>query len=167
MTTGARRCIGSFRRRGRVTVPHVRRSVAFFHDGNFDGLIECLPTCVSADRPARYEPVLAGDHLLAKLMGPRTMTASTAAFAPRWRRPHRLEPGTIGRRRLARKDPMVSAAPLRALLLEDIHPDAAALLRAAGYDVEQLTRALEGDELKQRLQGIDAAGHPFQDDRHR
>lgn len=62
-----------------VTGPAVRRSVAFFHDGNFDGLIECLPTCVSADRPARYEPVLAGDHLMAKLMGPRTMTASTAA----------------------------------------------------------------------------------------
>ncbi|MCW2545814.1 MAG: putative Oxidoreductase, 2OG-Fe(II) oxygenase family [Mycobacterium sp.] len=58
--------------------PNVRRSVAFFHEGNFDGLIECLPTCVSADRPARYEPVLAGEHLLAKLMGPRTLTASTA-----------------------------------------------------------------------------------------
>lgn len=59
--------------------PSLRRSVAFFHEGNFDGLIECLPTCVSADRPARYEPVLAGEHLLAKLMGPRTLSASTAA----------------------------------------------------------------------------------------
>jgi isopenicillin N synthase-like dioxygenase len=58
--------------------PNLRRSVAFFHEGNFDGLIECLPTCVSADRPARYEPVLAGEHLLAKLMGPRTLTASSA-----------------------------------------------------------------------------------------
>ena len=38
---------------------------------------------------------------------------------------------------------MVSAAPPRALLLEDIHPDGAALLRSAGYDVEQLTRALD------------------------
>ena len=53
---------------------------------------------------------------------------------------------------------MVSAAPLRALLLEDIHPDAAALLRASGYDVEQLTRALEGDELIARLDGIGLLG---------
>jgi isopenicillin N synthase-like dioxygenase len=61
-----------------VDGPSLRRSVAFFHEGNFDGLIECLPTCVSAERPARYEPVLAGEHLLAKLMGPRTLTASSA-----------------------------------------------------------------------------------------
>ena len=53
---------------------------------------------------------------------------------------------------------MVSAAPLRALLLEDIHPDAAAPLRAAGYDVEQLTRALEGKELNRRLDGVDVLG---------
>ncbi len=53
---------------------------------------------------------------------------------------------------------MVSAAPLRALLLEDIHADAAALLRAAGYDVEQLTRALEGDELIKRLEGVAMLG---------
>jgi isopenicillin N synthase-like dioxygenase len=58
--------------------PVRRRSVAFFHDGNHDALVECLPTCVSADNPAKYPPVLAGDHLMAKLMGPRTMTASSA-----------------------------------------------------------------------------------------
>lgn len=56
-----------------------RRSAAFFHDGNHDALIECLPTCRSADRPQRYQPVLAGDHLMGKLLGPRTLTASTAA----------------------------------------------------------------------------------------
>jgi D-3-phosphoglycerate dehydrogenase len=53
---------------------------------------------------------------------------------------------------------MVSAAPPRALLLEDIHPDAAALLRGAGYDVEQLTRAMDETELKQRLPGFDVLG---------
>lgn len=56
-----------------------RRSVAFFHDGNHDALISCLPTCTSQDEPPRYPPVLAGDHLMAKLMGPRTNTVSTAA----------------------------------------------------------------------------------------
>ncbi len=53
---------------------------------------------------------------------------------------------------------MASATPLRALLLEDIHPDGAAILRSAGYDVEQLTRALDEDELIRRLEGIDVLG---------
>ena len=53
---------------------------------------------------------------------------------------------------------MASAVPLRALLLEDIHPDAAASLRAAGYDVEQLTRALPEGELIHRLDGVDVLG---------
>lgn len=58
--------------------PARRRSVAFFHDGNHDALIECLQTCTSADNPPRYPPVLAGEHLLAKVIGPRTMTPSSA-----------------------------------------------------------------------------------------
>ncbi|HEX4430150.1 MAG TPA: phosphoglycerate dehydrogenase [Frankiaceae bacterium] len=53
---------------------------------------------------------------------------------------------------------MVSAAPPRALLLEDIHADGAAVLRSAGYDVEQLTRALGEDELIRRLEGVDLLG---------
>ena len=56
----------------------LRRSVAFFHDGNADALIECLPTCCSADNPAKYPPTIAGEHLAAKLRGPRTLTASDA-----------------------------------------------------------------------------------------
>jgi isopenicillin N synthase-like dioxygenase len=55
-----------------------RRSVAFFHDGNHDALIECLPTCTGPDRPPRYAPVLAGEHLMAKLMGPRLLQQSAA-----------------------------------------------------------------------------------------
>jgi hypothetical protein len=56
----------------------LRRSAAFFHEANSDALVEVLPTCVTADRPARYEPVLAGDHLLAKLRGSRELERSTA-----------------------------------------------------------------------------------------
>jgi len=58
--------------------PVRRRSTAFFLDGNWDARIECLPTCTDADHPPRYEPVLAGEHLMAKLMGPRTQTISDA-----------------------------------------------------------------------------------------
>jgi len=58
--------------------PAVRRSMAFFHDGNYDARIECLPTCCSDTDPPRYPPVVAGEHLRAKLLGPRTLTASDA-----------------------------------------------------------------------------------------
>ncbi len=58
--------------------PAVRRSAAFFLDGNWDAVIECLPTCTSADKPPRYAPVTAGQHLMAKLMGPRLLRASDA-----------------------------------------------------------------------------------------
>lgn len=56
----------------------LRRSVAFFLDGNYDARIECLPTCCSSEEPARYLPVSAGEHLFAKVLGPRTLTMSNA-----------------------------------------------------------------------------------------
>ena len=58
--------------------PVLRRSAAFFLDGNWDAVIECLPTCTSADDPPRYPPVTAGEHLKAKLMGPRLLRPSDA-----------------------------------------------------------------------------------------
>jgi isopenicillin N synthase-like dioxygenase len=57
---------------------HLRRSAAFFHEANSDALVEVLPTCVTASRPARYAPVLAGEHLMAKLLGPRELRRSDA-----------------------------------------------------------------------------------------
>ena len=55
-----------------------RRSVAFFHEANYDALVTVIPTCTSADNPPRYAPVTAGDHLMNKLMGPRTLQKSQA-----------------------------------------------------------------------------------------
>lgn len=61
----------------RVAAPRVdgrlvpRRSAAYFHDGNIDAVIACLPGCVDAEHPARYEPVTVGAHLRAKLAGSR------------------------------------------------------------------------------------------------
>ncbi len=49
-----------------------RRSAAFFHDGNYDARVVCLPTCVAEGASPRYPPVLAGDHLMAKVMSART-----------------------------------------------------------------------------------------------
>ncbi len=53
-----------------------RRSMAFFHDGDWDAIVECLPTCCTEDNPARYGPIRAVDHLMNKLIGGRTMSAS-------------------------------------------------------------------------------------------
>jgi isopenicillin N synthase-like dioxygenase len=61
-----------------ATGPVRRRSVAFFHDGNPDALIECLPTCCTSSNPAKYPPTTAGEHVAAKLRGPRTLTPSEA-----------------------------------------------------------------------------------------
>jgi isopenicillin N synthase-like dioxygenase len=56
-----------------------RRSAAFFHDGNADAVISCLPGCATEDRPARYESVTVSDHLAAKLSGSRGMVANQNA----------------------------------------------------------------------------------------
>src|SRR5882757_8692067 len=69
----------------RVAAPRVdgvlvpRRSAAYFHDGNTDAVIECLPSCVGPGRPAAYQPVTIGEHLRAKLAGSRAGQLSETA----------------------------------------------------------------------------------------
>lgn len=41
-----------------------RYSIPFFFDPNFEAEVACLPTCVSAERPARYPPTTGGQHLI-------------------------------------------------------------------------------------------------------
>lgn len=43
-----------------------RFSLPFFHQPNFDAVIECIPTCATPDNPPRYEPVVSGPYLLNK-----------------------------------------------------------------------------------------------------
>jgi len=56
----------------RVVVPTgdggrtARQSIAFFHNANWDAVIECLPTCSGPGNPPRYPPVTAGRHLMDK-----------------------------------------------------------------------------------------------------
>jgi isopenicillin N synthase-like dioxygenase len=56
-----------------------RRSAAFFHDGNADAVISCLPGCATDENPARYESVTVADHLAAKLNGSRGLVANPDA----------------------------------------------------------------------------------------
>jgi isopenicillin N synthase-like dioxygenase len=53
-----------------------RQTVGFFLHPNYDARVACLPTCADADYPPRYEPILAGEHMLAKLE--RRETRATA-----------------------------------------------------------------------------------------
>ena len=43
-----------------------RQSIAFFHNANWDAVIDCLPTCLDPGESPRYAPVTAGDHLMSK-----------------------------------------------------------------------------------------------------
>ncbi len=43
-----------------------RFSIAFFHNANWDALIECIPTCLGPGEQPRYVPVGAGRHLMDK-----------------------------------------------------------------------------------------------------
>jgi isopenicillin N synthase-like dioxygenase len=43
-----------------------RISIVFFFQPNYDAVIECIPTCQSAQRPAKYGPIRNGDYLAMK-----------------------------------------------------------------------------------------------------
>lgn len=43
-----------------------RQSIVFFHSPNENTMISCLDSCTSTENPAKYPPILAGDHLRQK-----------------------------------------------------------------------------------------------------
>jgi isopenicillin N synthase-like dioxygenase len=53
-----------------------RLSIAFFHQPNFDALIDCIPGCAGPGRPTRYAPITSGEHRLMKVA--RANRAATA-----------------------------------------------------------------------------------------
>ncbi len=51
----------------RVVVPDGRRqSIAFFHNANWDAVIDCLPTCLAPGEEPLHGPIAAGPHLMQK-----------------------------------------------------------------------------------------------------
>jgi isopenicillin N synthase-like dioxygenase len=44
-----------------------RYSCPYFFDMSMDSVVECLPSCVGADTPARFPPVRYGDYLMERL----------------------------------------------------------------------------------------------------
>ena len=49
-----------------------RHSMAFFHNANWEAVIECLPTCLETDAAPRHAPITASRHLMDKFL--RTQT---------------------------------------------------------------------------------------------
>lgn len=43
-----------------------RQSIAFFHNANWDAVIECIPSCLATGEAPRYAAVTAGEHLMSK-----------------------------------------------------------------------------------------------------
>lgn len=56
-----------------------RRSFAFFHDGNYDAVVECVPSCCTEAKPARYAPITLGQHVMDKILGGRALVDLTVA----------------------------------------------------------------------------------------
>ena len=59
--------------------PMLRRSAAYFHDGNADAVVSCLPGCADGDRAPLYEPITVAEHITAKLRGSRGLTPNRNA----------------------------------------------------------------------------------------
>jgi isopenicillin N synthase-like dioxygenase len=49
------------------TTGRARYSIPFFYGVNYDTVIDALPGCITAERPRKYEPVIAGDYVQQRL----------------------------------------------------------------------------------------------------
>ncbi|WP_022962162.1 isopenicillin N synthase family dioxygenase [Halopseudomonas pelagia] len=56
-----------------------RQSLVFFHQPNYDVVVECLPSCVAEGKQPRYAPVTSGDHLQSKFVRQTTFGGSKVA----------------------------------------------------------------------------------------
>ncbi|MFK8025715.1 MAG: isopenicillin N synthase family dioxygenase, partial [Ilumatobacter sp.] len=48
-----------------------KTSLIFFHQPNYDAVIECIPTCTNPDEPPKHEPITSGEHVTRKIMKQR------------------------------------------------------------------------------------------------
>jgi isopenicillin N synthase-like dioxygenase len=57
----------------------LRQSLVFFHQPNYDAMVECLPSCLAAGEKAKHAPISSGDHLRNKFVKQTTMGNERAA----------------------------------------------------------------------------------------
>lgn len=56
-----------------------RQSLVFFHQPNYDVMVECLPSCLPEDKAPSYAAVTSGDHLKSKFVRQTTFGGSKVA----------------------------------------------------------------------------------------
>ena len=50
-----------------------KTSMTFFHQPNYDAIIECIPTCIQPGEVPKYEKITSGDHVTMKINKHRTI----------------------------------------------------------------------------------------------
>ncbi len=50
-----------------------RQSLVFFHNPNYDAVIECIPSCQNPDHPSRYPVTTSGEHLRSQFVRTQTV----------------------------------------------------------------------------------------------
>lgn len=58
-----------------------RQSLVFFHQPNYDAMVECLPSCLAAGETAKHAPISSGDHLRSKFVKQTTFGGTRAEVA--------------------------------------------------------------------------------------
>lgn len=53
-----------------------KTSLLFFHQPNYDAVVECIPTCTSAENPPRYGRTTSGEHVTMKITKHRSVEAA-------------------------------------------------------------------------------------------
>ncbi|MEO5736968.1 MAG: 2-oxoglutarate and iron-dependent oxygenase domain-containing protein [Variovorax sp.] len=56
-----------------------RQSLVFFHQPNYDAMVECLPSCLAPGEKPKYAPISSGDHLMSKFVKQTTFGGTRAA----------------------------------------------------------------------------------------
>lgn len=56
-----------------------RQSLVFFHQPNYDAMVECLPSCLQPGEQPRHAPISSGDHLTSKFVKQTTFGGTVAA----------------------------------------------------------------------------------------
>jgi len=51
-----------------VSQTNRRQSLVFFHQPNYDAMVECLPSCLAPGEKPKYAPISSGDHLRSKFV---------------------------------------------------------------------------------------------------
>lgn len=59
-----------------LSMASARQSLVFFHQPNYNAVVECLPSCLAKGEAPKYAPISSGDHLRNKFLAQTTFGQS-------------------------------------------------------------------------------------------